>query len=170
MIAVNESWRLAPWADVLYACDAAWWRLRKGVPEFKGIRVSQDAKACREFGVNHVELKLSSVQVFTDAAGVIGSGSRQGGNSGFQAVNLAVQFGATKIILIGFDMHGEHWHGRHPGGMNNPSPKNFQDWRSAFDGAGAMFKALGVDVFNCSPVSALQAYPKMDIVEALARC
>ena len=36
VIAVNDAWRLAPWADILYACDGRWWRHHKGVPEFTG--------------------------------------------------------------------------------------------------------------------------------------
>jgi hypothetical protein len=55
-------------------------------------------------------------------AGVVGGG----GNSGFQAVNLAAQFGASRIILIGFDMTdrgGKHWYGRNHWPMsNNPTP------------------------------------------------
>ena len=38
-----------------------------------------------------------------------------GGNSGFQALNLALQWGARKIILVGFDLtdeNGLHWYGR----------------------------------------------------------
>ena len=42
VVAINESWRLCPWADMLYACDGTWWKKRNGVPEFTGLRVSQD--------------------------------------------------------------------------------------------------------------------------------
>ena len=37
VIAVNESWRLVPWADVLYATDGIWWSLNKGC---QGVRRS----------------------------------------------------------------------------------------------------------------------------------
>lgn len=166
---VNESWRLAPWADVLYACDGKWWEKNNGVPAFQGIKVSQDKRACRLFSdVNYVQLVNRSEELITDRPGCIASGSRAGGNSGFQALNLTVQFGAKRILLVGFDMHGEHWHGRHPSGLNNPSPQNFQDWRLAFDRAAPSFAAVGVDVINCSPVSVLQGFRKMDLGEALA--
>ncbi|HCZ48509.1 MAG TPA: hypothetical protein DCZ11_05850, partial [Gammaproteobacteria bacterium] len=46
----------------------------------------------------------------------------QGGNSGYQALNLAVLLGAERVILLGYDMHGGHWHGRHGGRLNNPEP------------------------------------------------
>ena len=42
VIVINESYQLCPWADVLYGCDAQWWRLRSGVNGFRGMKVSQD--------------------------------------------------------------------------------------------------------------------------------
>ena len=167
-IAVNESWRLCPWADVLYGCDAKWWKWRGGVPEYHGMKVSQDPEACRAYpeirkidivDVNSNELELEP--------GRIGAG----GNSGFQALNLAVQFGAAAILLIGFDMRvdlGEHWHPRHYPPLSNPhATDNLPRWRSALDGAAGVLERLGVKVFNCSAVSTLRAYPKMTIEEAL---
>ena len=36
VIAINDAWRVAPWADVLYGCDGRWWRKHGGVPGFGG--------------------------------------------------------------------------------------------------------------------------------------
>lgn len=93
-----------------------------------------------------------------------------GGNSGFHALNLAVQFGAKWIALVGYDMRcdrGLHWHGKHIPGLNNPTPQNVERWRRVTDEAAPMLAALGVTVVNCSPISALTAYPKMSLKEAL---
>src|SRR5262245_16545450 len=94
-----------------------------------------------------------------------------GGNSGSQCLNLAVQFRPKLILLVGFDMRidlGEHWHPRHYPPLSNPHPNdNLPRWRKAIDGVAADLSALGVRVINCSPVSALKAYPKMSIEEAL---
>lgn len=92
------------------------------------------------------------------------------GNSGFHALNLAVQFGAAKIILLGFDMtiaHGVHWHGKHPAGMNNPNERNVARWRRCIDAAAAPIAAMGIKVINASAISALANYPKMSLQEAL---
>lgn len=97
-------------------------------------------------------------------------GSKGGGNSGFQALNLAVQFGAKRIILVGFDMrldHGVHWHGPHGKGLNNPRDPLFASWRDALNGAAPTLAALGVEVLNASAISALTAYPIMDLREAV---
>lgn len=94
-----------------------------------------------------------------------------GGNSGFQAVNLAAHFGVRRIVLVGFDMQlrtGIHWHGRHGRGLNNPTRHNVERWRRVLDQAAPALAALGVEVVNVSPVSALTAYPKMSLEEALS--
>lgn len=86
-------------------------------------------------------------------------------------MNLAVQFGASKILLVGFDMRidrGVHWHGRHPAHMNNPREENFGRWREAFNVSAPILAGLGVKVINCSAVSTLTAFPVMTIEEALA--
>jgi len=94
-----------------------------------------------------------------------------GGNSGFQAINLAVQTGAARIGLIGFDMSlaaGVHWHGRHGGGLNNPRADVIAGWRYDLDAAAPKLAALGVEVVNLSAQSALTAYRHMTLEEALS--
>lgn len=105
-------------------------------------------------------------EILLDEVGLVGSG----GNSGFQALNLAVQFGAKRIILFGFDMNdrsGVHWYGRNAWPLaNNPNHDNFRRWIAAFEGAAPVLEALGVEVINASPNSAIKAFPRRSI-EAL---
>jgi hypothetical protein len=166
-IAVNESWQLCKWADVLYGCDYAWWRMQQGVPKFGGMKISQDREACDRYkDIRQITVDKRSNELLL-TIGHVGAG----GNSGFQALNLAVQFGASPILLIGCDMRvdlGEHWHPRHYPPLSNPHPNdNLPRWRAAFDGAAGVLKGLGVTVINCSSVSLLKAYPKMTVQEAL---
>lgn len=168
VIVINESHHLCPWADVLYGCDAQWWQMRAGVRSFRGLKISQDERACRMFPeIRKVNVDPMSNELKIGTLGQLGAG----GNSGFQALNLAVQFGVYKILLIGFDMRvdlGEHWHPRHYPPLSNPHPNdNIPRWRKAIDGAADTLKILGVDVLNCSAVSLLKAYPRMTVQEAL---
>jgi hypothetical protein len=168
IIAINESWQLCKWADVLYGCDAAWWRMRQGVEAFGGLKISQDREACDQFkDIRKVTVMSRSNDLLVDTPGTIGSG----GNGGFQGINLAVQFGAARLLLIGFDMRvdlGEHWHPRHYPPLSNPHPNdNLPRWRAAIDGAATVLRSLGVTVINCSTVSLLKAYPKMTVQEAM---
>ena len=91
-----------------------------------------------------------------------------GGNSGFQALNLAIQMGARRVVLVGFDMRidlGRHWHGDHGPGLNNPRDTSVVRWRRAFDASAPILQSLGVEVFNASPSSALEAFPKRTLEE-----
>ncbi|TJV20605.1 MAG: hypothetical protein E5Y04_31665 [Mesorhizobium sp.] len=158
---------MAPWADVLYAHDLAWWNAASGASQFAGLKITQDPVAASQWGLRRVALERGSDRLQLDRPGTIGSG----GNSGFQALNLAVQFGARKVILVGYDMRidlGIHWHGKHPRLMNNPSTKNVERWRRCLDNAAEMLAHLGIAVINCSPVSTLSRFPKMSLEEALA--
>jgi len=160
-----------PWADAVYGCDEAWWLHRKGLPEFKGLKLCyrknglQGYPDIRRIGIplpgekgDHLALK---------EVGEVGSG----GNSGFQAFNLAVQFGAKRILLVGFDMINTgqvHWYGRNSWtGANNPDENNFRRWRKAFENASRQCRDLGIEVINCSPYSALDCFPKMTLEESL---
>jgi hypothetical protein len=169
VIAINNSYKLAPWADVLYSCDYAWWMAHKGAKDFAGLRLSHDRRACGEYGLQRINIEhVSSNDLTLDKPTYVGAG----GNSGFQALNLALQFGATGVMLIGIDCsldHGTHWHGNHPMPMSNPIHINVTRWIQAFDGAAPRIRKLGIDVVNCSPASKLTQYPKMTIAEALER-
>lgn len=159
-LAVNEGWQLAPWAEVLYACDGAWWGLRQGVQEFAGLKVTADHAAALAFPGLHLIRVRHGIDRMSFVPGEVG----WGGNSGFHAVNLAAQFGAARIVLVGFDMHvagGVHWHGRHPRGLNNPDARNTARWRRLMDAAAPDLAARGIEVLNASPTSALTAYAKV---------
>lgn len=85
-------------------------------------------------------------------------------------MNLAAQMGARRIVLVGFDMtlaHGLHWHGAHGDGLNNPREAVVARWRDAFERSAPILAAAGVEVFNASPHSALEAFPKRPLEELL---
>jgi hypothetical protein len=151
---VSDAYRLAPWADVLYSCDFQWWNYHK--PEFAGEKWTISDRAASEFGINHItqgdiEFSLDKSKLGT------------GGNSGFQAINLAYLQGATKIILLGFDYkdHG-HFFGDHPSPLSRGS--DYARWLGNINDAA---KIIPITVINCSPGSAIKCFPQMDIRDAL---
>lgn len=158
-VAINESWRLCPWADLLYACDGAWWRSNNGLPEFAGLKVTQEQRAADDFGLLKVKVAHGCDVMLFNEFGTLGSGS----NSGFQALNLVAQLGAKRVLLVGYDMSlsaGIHWHGRHGAGLNNPTDNLVRRW------TGARW-LVPIDVVNCCLSSGLDAFPKMMFEEAL---
>jgi hypothetical protein len=138
------------------------------VPDFAGLKLSQDPVAVKLFPeIGQVTCVRKTDEMLLDEPGVIG----WGGNSGFHAINLAAQFGARRIVLVGYDMtmkNGLHWHGAHPRGLNNPTKGNVDRWRRAIDGGAPVLEAAGIEVINATPDSALQAYPFMPLEEALS--
>ncbi|WP_412063983.1 hypothetical protein [Rhizobium sp. SYY.PMSO] len=169
VIVINNAHRLVPFADVLFACDLAWWKRYGPDLAFGGLRLSTDRNCCEprmHWGVQPVGLNKQSDRLDLVRFNHVG----WGGNSGFQALNLAIQFGASRIVLVGYDMttvQGLHWHGAHPSGMNNPTEQNIARWRRAIDGAAEDMRKIGVTVINASEISTLQNYPKMSLAEAI---
>lgn len=139
------------------------------MPDFAGLRVCYAGNGLSEFPeIRRVKIadKRCDRLLFGDV-GSIGSG----GNSGFQALNLAVQFGARRIILVGFDMSsrsGVHWYGRNNWSMaNNPGDDNFRRWIAAFATAAAQLAEAGIEVINASLDSAMKSFPRRSISDAL---
>ena len=166
VIAIKKNIELAPFADVVYGCDGPWWRSVQFLPKFTGLKLSFEPTVCNaETGIAKVEIPdKHGDRLLFDRVGVVGSG----GNSGFQALNLAAQFGAARILLIGFDMQGEHWYGRNNWGQsNNPGPWNFPRWIAAFRNASVELMARNVDVVNASPISQIKGFRKQSVEETL---
>lgn len=168
-VAINESWRLCPWADVLYGCDGAWWRKNNGLLAFGGLRVSQDATLLGRFpDVHLVKCRRGIARIITDKTGEIGDGR----TSLFQALNLVVRAGPPRVVgLVGADMtleYGTHWHGPHGDGLNNPREAMINRWRQNIDGVADQLSALGITVLNLSPISTLKAYRMATLQEFLA--
>jgi len=163
VIAVNRSYQLVPWAECLYAADAGFWKHYKATG-FKGWRF------CADETIRYIDASVHAVKIARDpkdrrltemVAGPIGTVGF-GGNSGYQAVNLAAQFGARRILLVGFDYCGAHWHPDHPKTLRNPTGAEFRRWAMDLDRAAGTLKSWGIEVLNLSPVSKLRAFPYAD--------
>lgn len=169
IVAIKENIDLCPWADVVYGCDWPWWRHRRGLPDFMGLKLSYAVQAHGSFrDVQKVEIKDAKCdRLLFDEPGSIGSG----GNSAFQAVNIVCQFGVAAILAIGFDMQGRggaHWYGRNNwSGGNNPSEDNYRRWIAGFGAVEPVLRGHGIDVVNASPSSALNCFRRATIEDAL---
>lgn len=147
VIAVNATFRMAPWADVVYMGDQM--AVRTYDAEVRRCTLSQrwscDAMAKQQFGWNHAP------------------GLSRGGNSGHQAIALAAAFGAKRVLLLGFDMqlgpNGErHHHPEHPKPLVQRSL--FTEWILKMAILAKELEARGVAVVNCSRVTALTCFPR----------
>lgn len=161
VIAINNAYTICPLADAMYAGDQKFWRWVQGAPDFAGLKYTVEPQKPRWPG-----LEVLRHDGGRDAPGLCldPDGLRTGYNSGYQAINLAVHFGAARIILLGYDMHGAHFFGHHP---DNTAPP-FALCLEHFETLVAPLAALGVSIVNCTPHSALRCFPMAPLVDVLA--
>lgn len=152
---------------MVYGCDGPWWEKSEGLPKFNGTKLAHDTGVCANYRDVHKIEVVDHARMLFEEPGTIGSG----GNSGFQAINIAAQFGATRILLIGFDMHaanGVHWYGKNAWrNANNPMDHNYVRWRDALAKQAGVLKAMGIEVINASPDSALVCFERRSVEETL---
>ena len=153
----------APWADVLYAADYKWWEAyRNRTLAFSGYKVSIRSGPFKEI----CYIQQSAQRTFDPDPSYLVTG----GNSGYQAIHLAVHFGVKRILLLGFDMKyagkQKHWFGSYPN-KRLDSRANFPMWVLAFSRLSPILKARGVEVLNCTPGSALTCFPRANLKEVL---
>lgn len=92
-----------------------------------------------------------------------------GQNGGYQAINFAVLAGAQRIVLLGYDGRRSadgraHWFGEHPQPTRD---HELQMYVKNFRGLPALLAAAGVGVVNASPGTAIDAFPKVTLDDAL---
>lgn len=175
VIAVNDAYKLALWADVLYACDHKWWGWasknykgqhphfkacvahttghKYGLKPYPGVRLLRGNEPGTEYGLSLDPRAL-----------------RTGFNSGYQAINLAVHLGAARIVLLGYDMRvdhrkrsRDHFFGQHPDHSIPP----VQACLTAFKTLIKPLAEAGVEIVNCTPDSALKCFPMRPLVEVV---
>lgn len=156
---------LAPWADILYAADAKWWRhYHERALAFVGRKVT--IKDTLPWAAVYSLKQSVEHPTFDPRPTHLASG----GNSGYQAVHLAVHLGATRIVLLGFDMKTgrlgrRHWFGSHPGRLD--SRGNFTTWLRAFEKLSKVMQRMEIDVVNCTPDSALRCFRRAPLDQVL---
>lgn len=161
VVAVNDAYLFAPFAAALMASDGAWWIHKR--PQFDGLRFSLDPQASRVQGV--VVLKNTG----THGIELNPGGLKTGRNSGAAAVNLAVHFGAKRILLLGYDMDADkrrsHFFGSHKFPLRDGSP--FDLFRESFKHQVEPLQQLGIQIVNCSRRTALKCFPCRSLEEEL---
>lgn len=142
-VAVSNAYQLAPWADAMVANDMKWWKQHPDAMQFAGRRFcGSDLKGTE---------RLPPAPMFPT-----------GSNSGLQGMRVALMLGATRIILIGLDMKGTHYFGKHPSGLKNSTPADFQRMLLQFKRWNSE-----AEVINCSPGSALTCFKTANLVDVL---
>lgn len=169
VIGVNNAYMLGTWLDAVFFGDCAWYNVhRLKLAEWPNLKVT----CCNRFE-NRPPQSMEGIKYLKKD-----SGHRQGisrdrrkvswnSNSGAAAISLACHFGVRRIILLGFDMNlgwggASHWHRGH-GNKRQPFKKHLRGFPTIADDA----RALGVEILNANPRSAIDAFPKVELKEVL---
>lgn len=138
VVAVSDAIYLAPWADALVSYDKGWWWAHK--PDYQGPKYH-----C------HVE-KIEGVTMF----------DHRPGNSGTLGVVVAAAMKPEKILLLGADLKGTHFFGRHKkDGLRNTNPTQFKTMMRQFEAL------KNLPIVNCSRDSALTCFRNGDLRKEL---
>lgn len=150
VVVTNTTFRMCPWADVLFGFDSKWWKLyREEVTQFRGEKLSA-SRLSEKYGARTLML-----------------GYR---NSGACAVALAMSRGAARIVLLAYDLMfwdgRRHWHGDHPAPLENAS--TIVDWARQFGMLAKSARRRGVEIVNASRRTRLTCFPIVSLEAALA--
>lgn len=154
-VAVNDAYRLCPHARIIYAADKAWWDANPLAMTLPGTKVTCSTQAWRP-GMELV--RQSGPEGFDRDTSAV----RTGSNSGYQALHLTIHAKPRRILLVGYDMHGEHFFGRHQN-LRNPTPDMLAKWATLFSGL-----AGKAQIINCTPNSAITCFPRATLEECVS--
>lgn len=142
--AITSAFELAPWADFIAATDGGWWRKYPEAMRLPGSKYTMH-------NVRHVERVKVPGYVAV--------------NSGVLALECAKRAGATRILLVGFDMHGSHFFGPYRNGLSNTTETRRRMHLSQYTRWARNNRA--VEVINCTEGSALTCFPMARLDEYL---
>ncbi len=178
IIAVNKSFYDVPFADVLIGMDTSFFRwadsgklakpplgekYRKAYREFKGHKIFIASRPTMIKNVHIIDRtkRMGLSKKFED-------GIYTGNNSGVGALAFACIMGCNPIYLLGIDGKHKaksHYHEGYP--YRPQTSKTAKSFISHFQALGQEIKKAGIRVYNCSPISAVNTFPKRDIKEIL---
>jgi hypothetical protein len=154
-VVTNTTFRLAPWADVVFGMDVNWWReYHREVEAICSGRKLSTSHAARAYGAE----SLWQCGWFPNTL-----------NSGQAAITLAMVSGAEKIVLLGYDCQKtggkSHHHGDHPNSLGNAG--SLKRWPRHFEIMARDAQRDGVVVLNATRETALKCFPRVSLESAL---
>lgn len=151
-IAVNSTWKLAPWCDVLYAGDARWWRAYGDEVNIPAKRYCRTSDAWKVHKARYSKTRL-----------------RDSYNSGQMAIEFAINKNPELIVLLGYDCsvkNGIHHFGPHKR-TPNPNEERARRWHKQFERILEVYPKA--NVVNCSRFTALNCFRRAELEDVLSR-
>jgi hypothetical protein len=171
VIGVNDAALHLPFADIVVSMDRLWtehrWSwlcrrshqtwLRRSAIQNLDIATALAAGWLNVFDCDHESTAFAAFR-----------GRLNGTSSGMCAMNLAWQLRPSRVYLLGFDMCRDkggraHWHPPYSWTATRgaTSDSKYASWSTQFEAAALRFVSIGCEVWNVSPGSAINVFPKM---------
>lgn len=158
VIAVKQSAWLRRDADVMFVCGSDAARLCRDVfPVFTGTHIIARGKPNHDLPARTKRVGRTKVHTaLCDDPTLLA-----GYDAGTSAINLAYHFGATEIVLLGYDMTGGRWlNGELAHDLPYPPQDHFRKHMVPLPDFAADAKRKGLRVANCSPISKVTVFEK----------
>lgn len=153
--------------DVWIACDPSWHRIYSPV---KGdfLKFHWDKSICDKHGYHYIEGRWGTGPNRCDGLSLDQRYIAYGHSSGFQALNLALHFGCSPILLVGYDMHYDSSARHYFSGLSGTDGEYPQEIRkfSKFNGLVTCYEQVAkqkLNIINCTPGSALRCFDDSDL-------
>jgi len=176
IIGINNAYQLGTWIDILFFGDSHWYLEHRGkLAVWPGLKVCCDQKFANRprnkmEGIKFLERDTERREGITSNLSKVSWNA----NSGAAAISLAHHLGVRRINLLGFDMAMDaantysHWHGSHmPPGQKIKRTPPFKKHLKGFPAIARDAKDLGIEIYNLSPFSKIDCFPKITLEEAL---
>lgn len=175
----NNAFQIVPDAELIYGCNAAWWDTYwDEVQHHRAQKWTTNLEAANRYGINWIGERFGLGLCAEEKI------IHHGHGSGYSLVGMAHKMGATRVLLLGYDLKypkdydgkaqrvgtgQRHYFGEYP--------TNLQHWPSVRVESGVhvelvdLYRSIHeqglIELVNCTPGSALeQVIPSMDMGDA----
>lgn len=163
VLGINDAYKVIDFMDEFYACDGKWWKVHGDLITKKcpGLNMWTHDDEGTKYGARQVKGK-GNAGLSTNPEYI-----HTGCNSGFQALNLAVLWGCTKIILVGYNLghvqgKAHFWGGGRESTLAVSSP--YDNFIRHFDKVQPQFRER---IVNCTEHTKLNTFRKGNLEEEL---
>lgn len=170
VIAVNNAFRVVPWAKYLFFADRRWWDWNGAdAMGFKGQIITTTQATLKNAPVMRMRREYVTPGQYDNETPIsLDPHFLTGNDGGHMAVNLAYHLGASRIILAGFDMGftdgRAHHHADHP--VASQEENYLKVFAPQYPNTVRFLKTRGIEVLRCTP-SKLDFIPEAPLAEAL---
>ncbi len=173
VLVINRAFQKVPNALGLFWNDVNFHKIfEKEIDNFKGIKMTTT-----RYGMSHPcdcdIIWVKGRSYLADLNGPIEESPyviRQGGNTGYSALNVAYHLGAKTIYLLGYDMKLDNnkmnWHDGYPDQI--PTSARTESFLMVFWGANETYEEKGIKIYNVNSNSNLTEFETKTIQQVFA--